>query len=59
MLQFVFASLDVTFHDHPAIAVSIPKDAVNLAGDKDGALLRVAIQNDLPCVCCHFCIERC
>lgn len=43
-------AVEVTYHDHPALTVSVPKDPVSLDDDRDGAVLRVSILNALPCV---------
>ena len=46
----VDVAIEITYHDHPALSVSVPKDPVSLDDDRDGAVLRVTISNALPCV---------
>ncbi|KAI0341805.1 hypothetical protein BDW22DRAFT_1377071 [Trametopsis cervina] len=40
---------EVTHYDHPALSVSVGKNAVILDQDRDGAILHVIIYNALPC----------
>ena len=41
---------ETPFPDHSALSVSLVSDDAELAGSRDGSLLRVVVRNKLPCV---------